>query len=212
LIIQLKIKTQQRSLSMPKIGMKPLRRKQLITAAIQSIHEYGLADATVARIAHKAGVSTGIVHHYFDGKNDLLFATMRWLLEELRSEAVGRLKEAHGSKERIYAVVDASFDEKQFSTDVMAAWLALYGSAQTSDPLHRILHIYTNRLQSNLRHGLKQLMDEEDANLAAESTAALIDGLWLKAALAGGIADAGHPRRLVHRYIDMQIATHGPKQ
>jgi TetR/AcrR family transcriptional repressor of bet genes len=67
-------------------------------------------------------------------------------------------------------------------------------------------------LQSNLRHGLKQLMDEEDANLAAESTAALIDGLWLKAALAGGIADAGHPRRLVHRYIDMQIATHGPKQ
>lgn len=197
---------------MPKVGMRPLRRKQLIAAAIQSIHEYGLADATIARIARKAGVSTGIVHHYFKDKNDLLFATMRWLLEELRNEAVARLKAANGPKERIYAVVDASFDDTQFSADVMTAWLALYGSAQTSERLRRILHIYARRLQSNLRHGLGQLMDSGEAELAAESTAALIDGLWLKAALTGGVADAGHPRRLVHRHIDMQIAIHGAKQ
>ena len=66
---------------MPKVGMKPLRRKQLIAAAISSIHEYGLADATLARIARKAGVSTGIIHHYFDDKNDLIFEIMRSLLE-----------------------------------------------------------------------------------------------------------------------------------
>lgn len=191
---------------MPKVGMKPLRRKQLIAAAIQSIHEYGLADATVARIARKAGVSTGIVHHYFKDKNDLLFETMRSLLEDLRSEAVTRLRAARTPRDRAFAIVDASFSEEQFSVDVMTAWLALYGSAQTSERLRRILNIYAKRLQSNLRHALRPLMSEEAAALAAESTAALIDGLWLKAALSGGIADAGHPRRLVREHIDMQIS------
>ena len=53
---------------MPKVGMEPIRRRQLIEATITSIHEYGFADATVSRISAAAGVSTGIVHHYFDGK------------------------------------------------------------------------------------------------------------------------------------------------
>ncbi len=197
---------------MPKVGMKPVRRKQLIAAAIESIHEYGLADATVARIAHKAGVSTGIVHHYFDNKNDLLFETMRWLLEELRTETVERLKQAATPAERAYAIADASFAEQQFSTEVMTAWLALYGSAQKSERLSRILSIYARRLQSNLRHALNELMSKRSAERAAESTAALIDGLWLKAALAGGIADASHPRRLVHEHIDMHIIQKGRPQ
>ena len=45
---------------MPKVGMKPVRRKQLIAAAISSIHEYGLADATLARIARSATPSTAV--------------------------------------------------------------------------------------------------------------------------------------------------------
>ena len=72
---------------MPKRGMKPIRRQQLIDAAIASIHEHGFSSATVARIAHKAGVSTGIVHHYFTDKNDLLASTMRSMLDLLRREA-----------------------------------------------------------------------------------------------------------------------------
>ena len=35
---------------MPKLGMAPIRRKQLVEAAIAAIHEHGFANATVARI------------------------------------------------------------------------------------------------------------------------------------------------------------------
>ena len=41
---------------MPKLGMGPVRRNQLIEAAISSLHDHGYADTTVARIASKAGV------------------------------------------------------------------------------------------------------------------------------------------------------------
>ena len=80
---------------MPKLGMAPIRRKQLVAAAIAVIHEDGFARATVARIARRAGVSSGIVHHYFADKDDLLLSTMRSLLADLRADAVAAVLAHH---------------------------------------------------------------------------------------------------------------------
>src|SRR5690606_22835012 len=126
---------------MPKVGMAPIRRKQLIHAAIMSIHDHGLADATVSKIAARAGVSAGIVHHYFKNKDDLLFETMRFLLEDLRRAAVVRLRRAQTPMERVHAIVDACLADEQFAPEVMAGWLALYGEAKHSPRLLRILKI-----------------------------------------------------------------------
>jgi TetR/AcrR family transcriptional repressor of bet genes len=117
---------------MPKVGMGPVRRTQLIAAAISSLHDHGYAETTVARIARRAGVSPGIVHHYFDGKDDLLFATMRHLLAELRSDTVDRLSAAATPRARLSAIVEANFAPVQYSGQVMTAWLALYGAARHS--------------------------------------------------------------------------------
>lgn len=62
---------------MPKLGMQPIRRRQLIDATLDAINEVGMHDATIAQIARRAGVSTGIISHYFKDKNGLLEATMR---------------------------------------------------------------------------------------------------------------------------------------
>src|SRR6478672_4670499 len=103
---------------MPKLGMGPIRRKQLVEAAIAVIHEDGFANATVARIARRAGISSGLVHHYFTDKDDLLFATMRHLLSDLRSDAVARLSTATTPEARICAIIDACFGDAQFDERV----------------------------------------------------------------------------------------------
>ncbi len=192
---------------MPKLGMAPVRRKQLIDAAIATIHDYGFAEATVARIAAKAGVSTGIVHHYFADKNDLLAATMRALLEILRREAVERLKLARTPRARVDAVIHASFGDAQFGEEVFSAWLALYGNARTSAHLQRILRIYHRRLNSNLRHDLSALVGGSAARPVALNIAALIDGLWLRYALTGRPDSPETPRALARDYLDAKLAT-----
>lgn len=53
---------------MPKVGMQPIRRRQLIDATLEAINEVGMHDATIAQIARRAGVSTGIISHYFKDK------------------------------------------------------------------------------------------------------------------------------------------------
>ncbi|SQK76818.1 transcriptional regulator BetI [Tatumella ptyseos] len=53
---------------MPKVGMQPIRRRQLIDATLETINDVGLHYATIAQIAKRAGVSTGIISHYFGTK------------------------------------------------------------------------------------------------------------------------------------------------
>ena len=68
---------------MPKVGMEPLRRKQLIEATIQVVADVGLHAATISLISKEAGLSSGIISHYFGGKQGLIEATVRHLLAEL---------------------------------------------------------------------------------------------------------------------------------
>lgn len=53
---------------MPKVGMQPIRRQQLIDATLAAVNELGFAEASISQIAQRAGVSTGIISHYFQGK------------------------------------------------------------------------------------------------------------------------------------------------
>ena len=73
---------------MPKVGMQPIRRQQLIEATLMAIDQVGMGDASIALIARLAGVSNGIISHYFQDKNGLIAATAQYLMSVLseRSE------------------------------------------------------------------------------------------------------------------------------
>jgi TetR/AcrR family transcriptional regulator, fatty acid metabolism regulator protein len=66
------------------------RRAQIIECAIDAIAELGFAQASLAQIAKRAGVSTGVILYYFAGKDDLIrevgvhvFTTGRGAIEPL---------------------------------------------------------------------------------------------------------------------------------
>ena len=115
---------------MPKLGMQSIRRRQLIDATLEAINEVGMHDATIAQIARRAGVSTGIISHYFRDKNGLLEATMRDITSQLRDAVLNRLHALpQGSAEqRLQAIVGGNFDETQVSSAAMKAWLAFWAS------------------------------------------------------------------------------------
>ncbi len=48
------------------------RRAQIIECAIDAIAELGFAQASLAQIAKRAGVSTGVILYYFAGKDELI--------------------------------------------------------------------------------------------------------------------------------------------
>lgn len=189
---------------MPKIGMEEIRRRQLIEATIASIHEIGFAESSLSRISARAGVSTGIVHHYFEDKADLLEATLRQLGASLRQSVVRRLKQAKSPIERLLAVIDGNIGPDQFTPQGVSAWLAFWALVPTNSRLARVQHIIISRLHDNLVHALRQ-MGRLDAVDMARAIAALIDGLWLRAAVAKSGPDSRQARRLVLDYLNAKL-------
>lgn len=193
---------------MPKLGMQPIRRHQLILATIQCMSEFGFERTTVARIGKAANITPSIIHHYFGGKDALLAASMGYLLEQLRERVVAQLASTNDPRTRVEMIVSANFSDDQFSGDVIAAWMALWGQAQHHPALHRLYLIYARRLHSNLRHALRQLLDDEAVERAAFGLASLIDGLWLNCALSGEI-NGQLAREVANNYVATLL---GPAQ
>lgn len=172
---------------MPKVGMEPIRRDALVRATIAEIGERGSLDVTVAQIARRAGMSSGLAHHYFGGKEDMLLAAMRHILTEYAHAVRDALKTAKTPEQRLFALIDANIAPEQFAAPTVSAWLNFYVQAIASAQAARLLRIYQARLRSNLRHALRPISD--DAATAASALAAMIDGVYLRQALASDAED-----------------------
>lgn len=191
---------------MPKVGMQPVRRRQLIDATIRTIHDHGFAEATISRIAQEAGLSSGIISHYFGGKNALLEATMRSLMQYLRADYLKRLEGVTQPLERLEAIVNTNFNEEQFTPEVTVAWLSFWAQVPFSEELLRLNHIYFQRLSTNLRHELRQLTTDERADEISAILAAMIDGIWVRSGLQKGHADIAMARTMVLNLLHQLLA------
>ncbi|NWM64787.1 TetR family transcriptional regulator, partial [Escherichia coli] len=83
-------------------------------------------------IAHEAGVSPALAHHYFGGKEQLILATMRHLLKELGQDLLAALAPAQTPAQRVAAIIAVNFSASQFAPQTVAAWLTFYVHAQQS--------------------------------------------------------------------------------
>jgi len=190
---------------MPKLGMEPIRKAALIDAAIAEIGTAGSLDVTVSRIARRAGVSSGLAHHYFGSKEQLFLAAMRHIQTRFGLRAREELKAARTPRERLNAVIAASFDPEEFAPEVVSVWLIFYMQAQHSQAARRLLKVYTGRLHSNLVHSLRQLTNPANAALVANGLGALIDGLYIRQALGENPLDRYQSMGLVWDYLDMKL-------
>ena len=168
---------------MPRLGMEPLRRRALIDATIAEIGAQGSLDVTVGRIAKRAGMSSGLAHHYFGSKDQIFLAAMRHILRLYGEEVLRALAEANSPRARLRAVVEASFHPTNFAPETVAAWLNFYVYAQTQPAAQRLLRVYSRRLHSNLMAGLLPLTPRDQADRIARVIAALIDGFYIRHAL-----------------------------
>ncbi len=170
---------------MPIVGVKDTRRQQLIQATMESIAELGLQNTTIVTISRRAGMSSGIISHYFGGKQGLIEAALRHLLEQLGKDLRERMRQGDGSPaQRLECIVEANFTEFQRSDLATRTWLSFWARSMHEPGFKRLQQINNARLYSNLRYSYAQVLPAQAATDAALQTAAMIDGFWLRSALS----------------------------
>ena len=179
---------------------------QLVEVTIDSLAEVGYVGTTLAEIARRAGVSPGLVAHYFDDKDGLLEAAFRTLSRNLGARMRARLALAVTPRGRVQAVIDTNLAPEEFDRRTGTAWLAFWGQVLHVRGLKRVQTAYQRRMLSNLRHDLRRMIPAEDARSLAAMIAALIDGVWLRAALSEWReADSESARALLTAFVDGRL-------
>jgi betaine-aldehyde dehydrogenase len=190
-------------------SLEPLeesRRRQLIEVTIDSLAELGYVGTTLAQIAGRAGVSSGLVAHYFGDKDGLLDAAFRSLARRVSDHVRARLRQISTPRARIQAVIDANLSLEEFDQRTGTAWLAFWGQVLQVPSLKRVQSAYQGRMLTNLRSSLKKLVPPDEAHSLAAMIAAMIDGVWLRAALSGWReADSESARALLTEFVDGRL-------
>ena len=192
--------------ALPRDEVEEARTRQLIEVTIDSLAAVGFVGSTLAQIASRAGVSPGLVAHYFGDKDGLLEATFRTLSRRISERVKLRFATAHTPRGRIQAVIDANLAAEEFDKRTGTAWLAFWGQVLHLDGLKRVQTVYQRRMLSNLSHALQKLMPAVEARSLAAMIAAMIDGVWLRAALSDWKeADSESARALLTAFVSGRL-------
>ncbi len=163
------------------------RRAALIAATQDLVAEGGPQAATVRAIAARAGVTAGLIRHYFQTKDELTRAAYRSLIDGMTAkgsdaiEGVGALPE-----ERLAAFVAASLRSPVVDISSVVLW-AGYMHKVRADPELLVVHeagylAYRNALQALIAALPRTALPDR---LRGEAIAcnAVIDGLWLEGSI-----------------------------
>ncbi|GAB3476991.1 transcriptional regulator BetI [Marinomonas epiphytica] len=190
---------------MPKVGMDIIRKPQLIEATIKAIDDFGVAGATVSVIGKNASVSPAIINHYFGGKSGLFEETMKSLIREFFEDLQSQLQQTanSSSKAKVMAITKASFSQSQTRPKVVKAWIGFWAASMHTPGLFRLQRVYSRRLQTVLVVELKKDFELYKARNIASTLSALIDGMWLRGSLNGGI-DKTTTLKQIYQYLELE--------
>ena len=128
------------------------RRDALIDAALQLMAEGGAQAATVRAIADRAGVTPGLIRHYFQSKEDLTRAAYGTLMDRMMAANLLVLETSPVDPEaRLAAFVAASLCPPVVDAEALGLWAAFIHKLRI-DPQIRLAHeaaylAYRDRLQ-----------------------------------------------------------------
>lgn len=163
------------------------RRTALIEATLDLIAEGGPQAATVRAIALRAGVTPGLIRHYFATKEDLVAAAHETLMTGLTEASAARLDDLPDDPlARLAGFVANAVSPPVTDPRAVSLWAAsmqLVPRDAAMRKVHEATYLgFRDRLQGMIADALTAAgRRDEDTRALAIAGNALLDGLWIEA-------------------------------
>ncbi|MCX6008309.1 MAG: TetR/AcrR family transcriptional regulator [Chloroflexi bacterium] len=129
-----------------------LRKKQITGAAYEIIAEKGYYNFTMMDIAKRAGVSSGLIHHYFKDKENMLVTLLREMQQTVRINTEKAIEEVPGPKEKLEVFMDRAFDLAEAQREYLYVTYDFLTQIKFNERMKRIM--------SKLYRGYRETMVE----------------------------------------------------
>jgi TetR/AcrR family transcriptional regulator, transcriptional repressor of bet genes len=178
------------------------RRHSLVEATAYCLAQYGAQGTTVRRICAEAGVSPGLLRHYFAGIDDCIAAAYQWTGDRVQAALEQAVAAAPPDpRARLLAYLTASFAPPIADVDLLSTWLAFWGLTKT-DPRIAMLHAEIYKAYRITLERLIAAVKPGDHRLTAVALTALVDGLWLELSLGNAPFTPQEASALAERWLD----------
>lgn len=165
-----------------------VRRQSLIEACARVLGRVGAGGASVRTIALEAGVSPGLVSHYFGGIDALIVATYGHVGSIVSAALESAIAKAGTEpRARLDAYVTASFAPPINDPSLLATWIAFWSLVPVRPEIARLHDEQYGGFRATLEGLLGTCgLPAPRQRAAAIALTALVDGLWLELCLSPG--------------------------
>jgi AcrR family transcriptional regulator len=101
------------------------RRAQIVEAAIETLAEVGYANASLARIAVRLGISKGVISYHFSGKDDLIAEIVSQVLQRARAYMQPRVEAQTTGPEMLRAYIESNLEYMRDNPNQLSAVLEI---------------------------------------------------------------------------------------
>ncbi|MFX0545079.1 TetR family transcriptional regulator C-terminal domain-containing protein [Roseovarius sp. S1116L3] len=168
------------------------RREAMIDAMLAIIAEDGIAAATTRAVAARAGVTPGLIRHYFESKDALLSAAYERHMDDL-TRATCDAGQGGSAAARLAAFIEAGLCAPVVSAEAVSLWAGFLTHVQRSAEMHgvhaRTYAAFRDHLQGLVAEALAEAGRPAPAPVLrrhAIACNAVIDGLWLEGGMLPG--------------------------
>ena len=191
----------------PASNVRDFRKQQLIDATMRTIRTHGLSKTTVARVAREAGLSTGTIGFYFQGKEQLLLGTLQALAEETHYQVQLAFEFSHDPLETLGLVIDTCLSEEICTADKIAVWYAFVSESSARREYLDICGEFDAWFQRSLLAQVKKVCAGNRIYSSSRVTSisrgleGLIDGFWQDLLYEPEKFDREFARNVCHEYL-----------
>jgi TetR/AcrR family transcriptional regulator, transcriptional repressor of bet genes len=163
-----------------------LRRQDLLAVTISCLAQLGPRGTTGREICRRAGVSHGLLRHYFSNPDNLLLETYQELCDSFIARFEQELAAGHEDPwKTIDRLFEVHFSDEWSNPDILGAWIAFWTLVRNNAEFAAVSVSYNARLHA--------LLDQAVARLPAGPVpprdivalvSATMDGLWLDYSLS----------------------------
>ncbi|MET1411768.1 TetR family transcriptional regulator C-terminal domain-containing protein [Roseibium sp. HPY-6] len=171
------------------------RRHDLIAATLDCIFERGLQGATVREIAARAGVTQGLIRHYFSSKDQMLRAAYKEVIAGMTRDAATPDEENQSNaRSRLRTFIIANLTPPVVDGRTLSLWAAFVSQVRV-DPVFAEIHregylAFRTALETLVADVFAEAGRDPDPAECRELAIAIngmIDGLWLEGTLVGDL-------------------------
>lgn len=172
------------------------RRGDLIRATLDCVADLGLQGASVREIAVRAGVTNGLIRHYFVSKDQMVYAAYRATVNGMTETAKAAIADINAPRARLRLFVRANLTAPVVDARTLSLWAAFVSMIRVDAEMAAIHREGYLGFRKEVEPLVLDVFEDAGRPISAAGAErysikinAIVDGLWLEGCMAGDMFD-----------------------